>query len=195
MKKTPFKISSLRPLSWSAISSFEYDKEQWYRKYVLNIQDPPTREMEFGKRFAKAIEDGTPMAPVTVLPRVEEKLSVMFGDIPLIGFMDTYDHDKRIVGEFKTGKKAWTQERVDSHGQITMYLLMLYITYKIKPEDYTCFLESVQTEERGDFSIGLVQPTVVQHFDTKRTMKDITLFGTRILKTVAEMESFANSYS
>ena len=38
-----------RPLSWSAISSWEYSHEQWYRKYVLNRPDDETEEMIFGK--------------------------------------------------------------------------------------------------------------------------------------------------
>lgn len=193
--KQPFKITAQRPLSWSAISSFEYDREQWYRKYVLNIQDPPSYAMEFGKKFALAIENGAPLAPVTILPVVEQKLEVMFGDIPLIGFIDTYDHDRRIVGEFKTGKKEWTQKRVDEHGQIDMYLLMLFITHKIAPEEYSCFLEYVPTIENGDFSVSLKEPVTVTHFDTKRTMDDIIRFGMRIHNSIKAMEEFANTHA
>ena len=44
-----------KPISWSSISSFNYDKKQWYRSYVLGIKDPPSKEMEFGSYIGKKI--------------------------------------------------------------------------------------------------------------------------------------------
>lgn len=178
-----------RPLSWSAISSFEYNPDQWYRRYILK-EETTSPEMEFGKLFAQSCESRKPMAPVTLLSRMEQDFKVTFNKIPLIGFADTYDDvSKKIIGEYKTSKNPWTQEKVDAHGQITMYALMNYITHKVKPEDTQFFLESVLTESRGDYTIALKKPIEVLHFDTKRTMKDILAFGARINTIVKEMEA------
>lgn len=183
-----------RPLSWTAISSFEYDKDQWFNKYVLGKPTPITPELEFGKKFADAIEAGKPMSPVTILSKVEQPFEVMFGDISLVGYADTFDKDtKKHIGEFKTGKtkNPWTQKRVDEHGQITMYCLMNLITNKVKPEDTKLFLEWCPTQENGDYTISLIDPNDVRHFDTKRTMLDIVNFMQRIKNVTQEMESYA----
>lgn len=190
---TDYKVRN-RPLSWSAISQFEYNKEQWFDKYVLGKKLPSSPELEFGKVFADAIEAGKPLAPVTLLSKVEQPFEVMFGDIPLIGYADTFDHvNKNCIGEFKTGKKTnpWTQNRVDDHGQITMYYLMNFITNKIPPKDMTSFLEWIPTRLNGDYTVTLIEPVVVHHFDTKRSMIDLMKFMRRINDTVKEMESYA----
>ncbi len=196
MKNLKPTFNKERPLSWSAISSFEFSKEQWYRKYVLGQEDPPSAEMLFGKFFAASCENRKPLAPVTLLSKMEHKFQVIFGGIPLIGYADTFDEvTKKRMGEYKTGKTVWTQKRVDEHGQLTLYCLMNFITEKIRPEDMEIFLESVQTKQEGDFSISLMEPVKVYHFKTKRTMADILTFGTRIKKVVEEMENYAKKHS
>ena len=195
MMDTTFKT---RPLSWSQLSSFAWDKEQWYDRYILGNKSPDTPELIFGKIFANSCEIRQPLAPVTLLKEMEKAFKVAFAGIHLTGFADTYK--KTIIGEYKTGAKPWDQKRVDTHGQITMYALMNYITYKIKPDDCIFFLEWIPTEKvprnNGDFSgfdydIKFQQPIRVEHFKTKRTMKDILEFGQYIIKTVKEMEEFA----
>lgn len=187
-----------RPLSWSAISSFEYDPEQWYRKYVLNQKDDETKEMMFGKALATALEKGTCDIPdlVKKLPHTKEHpFKVMFGKIPLIGFADDFDNKTfTSLNEVKTGKKPWTQKRVDEHGQFDMYLLMNYITNKVKPEDVDCMLHWLPTQENGDFSISFVNPITVYSFSTKRTMQDILNFGSKINTIYKEMEKYCQNH-
>jgi hypothetical protein len=114
----------------------------------------------------------------------------MFNNIPLVGFCDTYEpHTK--LGEFKTSKRPWTREKVDSHGQLTFYALLLYIQHKVKPESLHIQLQNILTKENGDFSLDFVKPIKVYTFETKRSMKDILQMGTRINSTRAEMEAFA----
>lgn len=185
----------LRPLSHSSLESFKWDKNEWYNNYILGLPRVESEEMKFGKAFAKAIEDGKPMAPVTILSKVEQPFKVVFSSIPLIGFADTFDHKTfRALGEFKTSKTIWTQDRVNKHLQFDMYLLMNFITNKIKPEDVSLFLECVQTEQLGDFSIRLKEPIKVHKFKTKRTLMDILNFGVHLKKTYAEMLEFIESY-
>jgi hypothetical protein len=183
-----------RPLSWSAISSFEYDPDQWYRKYILGEKDPETKEMRFGKTVGERLaSDPNYLHTVPRLPIFEYKLEATYADIPMIGFMDTFCPDTPAMGEYKTGKKAWDQKRADSHGQIDMYLLMLYLTQKIKPEQVKCHLHWLPTQENGDFTISFVSPIRVRSFETKRTMKDLLVFGSRIRTTVENMQEYAKA--
>lgn len=190
-----------RPLSWSAISKFEYDPEEWFRKYILGEKTIETIEMKFGKAFASAIEDGKPLAPVTIIhgpeavpgKNVEYPFKVVLRGIPLVGYADTFDDRKcKRLGEFKTGKKAWDQKRVDEHGQITMYLLMNFIQNKVPPEEVSCFLEWIPTTDTGDFNITFLEPVTVHPFETKRTMADIINFGKRIESTIDAMQAFVD---
>lgn len=188
-----------RPLSWSAISSFEYDPEQWYTKYVLNIYPEPTKEMTFGSLVGKKIETNPKFLPM--IPRhsiMEFPFKCKFGKIELVGFADTFcDKTFRKLGEFKTGKRAWDQKRVDEHGQIDMYLLMNFVMHKVKPEEVEVQLVWMPTMERSDFSIFFVPDVVekIKIFKTKRTMVDILRFGERINKTVKAMTKYAENHA
>jgi len=203
MKNKEFDIKEFlqtRPLSWSAISSFEWDKEQWYQSYIMRAPFIASPEMEFGKKFADSCEVGKPMAPVTMLSKMEQKFNVVFNGIPLVGYADTFDDvTKRETGEYKTGVKKWDQKRVDGHGQITMYALMNFITNGAKPDECKFFLEWIPTTRtaNGDFSvtIALKQPVKVHKFYTKKTMADILLFGVLINKVVLEMQKYVRAHA
>lgn len=197
MKKKKFSIYKFletRPLSWSAISSFEYDPEQWYRRYILDEKEPPNKEMVFGKMIGERLASDKNFLPqVDRHLTFEQKLEVRFGKIPMIGFMDTSHLPEKKFREFKTGKTAWTQKRVDEHGQIDMYLLMIYIAHRIKPEEMTVHLDWLKTVEHGDFTITLTEPVELYTFKTKRTMAQLLKFGAHINRIVTEMEEYANS--
>lgn len=182
-----------RPLSWSAISSFEWSKDEWYAKYVLGIPTDENPAMAFGKAFAKSCENRAPMAPVTLLAEMEKKFSVVFNKIPLIGFADTFCPDTPAIGEYKTGEKPWTQKKVDEHGQLTMYALMWNVSTKRDPGELRFFLEYVPTEHRNDFSVRVKPGSKPLRFDTRRTMADVLRFAARINRTVAEMEAYAQA--
>lgn len=206
MTNKKFKIQDFlqtRPLSWSAISSFEYDPEQWYQKYYMGIEQPSSPEMEFGKKFADSCEMREPLAPVTLLKHVEFKFEFIFNDIPMIGFADTYEFTE--TGEFKTGVKAWDQKRVDQHGQITMYALGNWILHKFKPQDCKFWLEWIPTKRvaqgngayrTSDYAIEFATSNpVVHHFDTKRSMRDVLQFGLMVQKTLQEMEQYVRNHA
>ena len=207
MSNKTFKIKEFlkkRPLSWSSISSFEYDPEQWYQGYILGVKSI-SPELLFGAKFANSCEKRKPLRPVTMLSEMEHGFKVVFNGIPLVGFADTYCKvSKKKIGEYKTGVKKWDKKRVDEHGQITMYALMNYISHRIRPEDTRFFLEWIPTikitQENGDYSKfdytidfdpEYEKPV---HFDTKRTMADILAFGSRINKVIAEMELYVRNH-
>lgn len=185
-----------RPFSWSQISQFrDYDKEKWYEKYVLGKETPTNKEMAFGSAVGKRIETDPVYIPeVKREATMEYELKVKMGDIELVGYADSYGEETKVLIEYKTGKGAWTQKRVDDHDQITMYLLMLYLKYKTKPEDVKCHLYWLPTCERGDFSLAFCKPFKIHHFETKRTNKQVKLFGASIIKLRKEMEEFINRH-
>lgn len=178
-----------RPLSWSAISSFQFNPEQWYNKYILGKEEPQSEAMKFGKAFGKSCELRKPLAPVTLYKEVEYPLNVIFSGIPMTGFIDTYEPH---IGfrEFKTSNKVWTKDKAENHGQLKMYALMLFIQHKVKPEDLRIHLDCIQTTERGDFKVEFVKPVKVHSYEVKLTMKDILSFGSEIKQTVKQMGEY-----
>lgn len=180
-----------RPLSWSAISSFEYDPNQWYEKYVLKIDPPVSPAMEFGKLIGGQYERDELLAPI--LPReevFEYELRTTFNKIPLIGYIDAYTPHTSLI-ELKTGKKAWDQKRADTHGQIDMYLLQLNLIHKVRPEDVLCRLLWLPTMYDERFRLKFVDESVVHIFETRRTMLDLLRFGKRINDTYQAMKEYA----
>ena len=181
------------------ISCFEYDKEEWYKRYVLGEQTPPSKEMLFGNKFAKSIEDGTcdyPGLLAALQPKKEQPFEVQLGQLRLKGFADAFDNvNYKVLDEVKTGKKEWNQKRADEHRQIDMYLLMNLITNKVRPEDVTCSVYWCPTEERGDFSVQFVEPRVFKKFVTKRTTAQVLKFASYIQDIHKDMLSYALAHS
>lgn len=194
MNKTNFKeFIKKRPISWSSLSSWEYNPKEWYSKYILNERPTENMAMIFGKQFAKSIEDRKPMVPVEIYKEIEYPLRVMFSGIPLVGFIDTFDLENKKFREFKTSRSLWSEEKAKNHGQIFMYCLCLYIQHKIKPEELSIHLDCIQTKENGNFGIEFVTPINKVSYEIKVTMKDILLFGSYIIKTVNLMEKYVKS--
>lgn len=191
-----FKITDIyhkdRPLSWSAISSFEYSPEQWYTTYILGIRQE-SKELTFGSYVdTKLQNDPTFLPQVERYPIMQHGMrAALKGVIPLIGYADGWCSTTLRLKDDKTGKKPWDQKRTDETGQLTMYAFLLYLTARIKPEDLRLFISWLPTVEQGDFSIGFRDdPVVPQIFETRRTMEDILEFGMRIKITLAAMEEY-----
>lgn len=208
MKKT-FDLTTIyhpgRPLSWSAIASFQWNPSQWYAKYVAKELPEVTPELEFGSMVDKKIQDNPKFLPKLVrYPVLQHEMRGTFDGIPLLGFADAYRPPsvhkvtkakvmstfKCALRDYKTGRKDWTQKRADETGQITMYLLMLWLRDKIKPEDVECYIDWLPTHIK-DGKITFIKEGDIHTFKTKRTMADVLKFGNHIKKTWVEMEEYA----
>lgn len=190
MKEDITIFSVDRPLSWSAISTFEYDREQFYQKYWLGEKSPDTKETLFGKMVGERLASDPDFLPqVPRRPIFEHGIRADVAGLPIIGYLDTYEKG---VGfdEFKTGKKPWNQERVDNHGQITMYFLLLYLAEQLTPDELQAALHWLPTQDMGDFTIDFVDDKDVKSFPTTRTMRQLLEFGTFIHQKHKEMLEF-----
>ena len=209
---------SNRPLSWSALSSFEWSPEQWYETYLLGKrQESP--ELAFGSYVDKKIQTDPKFLPkLPRYPLMQHKMKAVFNGIPLVGLPDGLSFDDKkaknpmkykvfwsdgfLLSDFKTGKKAWDKDRADETGQLSMYLFLIYIIHKMPPEKFRCFIHWLPTVkvEGGDFSVkvdfveGIDEDGGVKTFETKRTMQDLLAFGARINKTVKEMEEYVRNH-
>lgn len=196
-----------RPMSWSAISAFEWNPSQWYKKYVLKELQEETPELRFGKMIDEKVQKDRKFLPKLVrYPIQQHKMRTEWKSIPLIGFSDQYampgttvDHNKggRILGniairDLKTGRKAWDQKRADETGQLTMYLFMLYLMNRNIDVAYAeLYIDWLPTHvDEGE--ITFIKPVKIHTFKTQRTMTQILQFGQRIEDTWKKMEEYAS---
>lgn len=213
-KKIKFSIYEFlktRPLSWSALSSFEYDPEQWYRRYYLGIESEKSAEMEFGSMIGKRLEsDPTFLPQIPRQSKMEHKFvtELDFSEwdgnelvkekkIPIIGYADSFCGKTYLfLEEYKTGKKSWDQKRADKHGQVEFYLLMNLFINRIQPQDVKCRITWMPTWKDEKGVIRFLEPIEkrIKTFETKRTMRQIMIFADRIRENVEAMERYVNNH-
>jgi hypothetical protein len=218
MKHLTFKKT--RPLSWSAISAFEWNKEEWWEKYVLHQdctrdQDgllgwcavteshnrscpvvAQSKELEFGSYIDKRLQVDSEFLPhVPRYPLMQYEMKASFMNMPLIGLPDGLSFEQLTLADYKTGKKPWDQKRADETGQLTMYLLLLYLLEKVHPEEFDCIIHWLPTQANQDFSISLIDDSDLVTLHTTRTMQDVLAFGKRINTTYNLMEQYCKNHS
>lgn len=179
-----------RPLSHSQLTTFQWSKQKWYDKYVLGFDSPVTREMEFGSMVDKRIqEDPTYLPQVPRLTHLQYPLKCEYEGIPLIGFPDSLDLDNPHLRDTKTGRQIWNKRRADETKQLTMYLTMIYLIHKIKPEEFKCAIDWLPTRiHEGE--VCFTDPVELVQIETKRTMTDVLKFLQYIVDTRKEMEEY-----
>lgn len=201
MKKFDLTIifNEKRPLSWSAIASFEWNPKQWYEKYVLKEYPEITPELKFGSWVDKKIQDDPTFLPLLVrYPEEQLKMSGVFNGVPLIGYADAWDVGKLCLRDYKTGRKPWDKKRADETGQLTLYAFMLYLEHKIKPEDLDLYIDWLPTHIKDGKICFIEEDHKIlkpKTFRTKRTMHQVLTFGQRIKDTWVKMEDYAGSHS
>lgn len=200
MKKDRPTLDPNRPLSWSAISSFEWNKDQWWRKYIGKEIPEITPELAFGSMVDKRLQEDPKYLPNIVrYPILQHEMRCTYAGIPLIGIADTYappdtDVDRKKIPwpalrDYKTGRKPWDKKRADETGQLTMYCLMLWEIEKIRPEDVELYIDWMPTHIK-DGKIEFIKEGEVKSFRTKRTMRQVVDFGQRIVDTYAAMHEY-----
>lgn len=202
-----------RAVSWSMISSYKFNKDKWWFKYVYHgkctkefcmianevnefcpvVETSP--EMTFGKEIGHKLEtDPTYLPQVPRQIVMEYKLSGMWKNMKLIGYADSLDDVVYFLEEYKTGRNAWTQKKADDHEQITLYLLVLYLTKGIRPESFQNRLHWLPTMITQEGKIQFVDPFEHHTFYTTRTLAQCLDFANYIEKVYKEMNEYAENH-
>lgn len=183
-----------RPLSWSAISSFEFSKEQWFDKYVLGKVQQSNSSMNYGKILGEKLATDPLFLPqVLRYPVFEQKLEARIKDINLIGFLDSFHPKTKAFYEYKSSsnKKRWTQKTANTHGQLLMYKFLIWRNYGVPPEDVGCSLFYIPVEEKGSFEMQLAKEPI-KRFDVKHTTVELLKFAKYVQDVYEEMILYAN---
>ena len=145
-------------LSVSQINLWENDPIAYQKKYFIGIPDPPSPFLEFGKQFAKDIEDYAAgvqrdfnfpegfLERTLIYPHVEYKLEHDFGDFKMLGYIDNMSKDYEMVIDFKTGTAPWSTQRLQESLQMQTYSLILWYQFGVIP---TSVISYWKTKLRG----------------------------------------------
>ena len=124
-------------LSYSSMNLWKTSKDQYRKKYYGNdeytLDTPYTR---FGKEIAELLEDKKKTKAHPVLSKVplypvrEQPIIHTIEDVPIKGFIDSFDKRHKKIIEIKTGIMKdgiapWNPVKVRKHDQIRLYSLMV----------------------------------------------------------------------
>jgi len=152
-------------LSWSAMDLVERDPIEYARSYILGEPRFESEAMLFGKQFAEEMAAGAAGPDsderrrflISIgMPRLElpeHRIEATHNGLKLVGILDTCASDHRTFREYKSGRAPWTQGRVDSHGQLSFYAALIWLTKGFLPTE--CWLDWVPTTidpETGDLT-------------------------------------------
>ncbi len=182
-----------RPLSYSQLSAWEWNKEDWYQTYIKNRPRGKSSAMETGNIIGDSIGTDTSLVPALTPPGVKEyTLRARLGDIYMVGYCDHWCPNTLELNENKTAvnPKKWTQASVDKHGQLTMYALLLFLEHGISPEEVTMWLNYIRVIEGQDMRYYLPNPVELKRFPTKRTGEQLVEYTKYIQNTVADMNEY-----
>ncbi len=176
-------------LSWSQLDSFE--RGQYKKNYIVGDKIPLNRGIVLGKEVADALETGEetgdPIKDLVIakLPKLdnmdwEYKVEITVGGIviPLFSKIDTASTDLKAFKEYKTGVTPWNQDKVNKHGQITFYAVVMQALSGKIPADIE--LVWAPTEKQPDDSVELTGE--ILRFKTVKTTADMLKMKVRIKK-------------
>ena len=185
-------------LSYSQMNSWKWSQEKYKEIYFEGKPYPTNPAMIFGKDFSEIMDDKKKtddiivQGVVNLMPRYdvsEKEIKVDIEGIKLLGYLDSYCSKTHNLYEYKTGKNPWTQNKVDEADQLTFYSMLIYLKYKIIPENIS--LIWAETEIEGD----IVQFTGnVKRFETSRELSDVLNMLARVKKVAREISEAYREY-
>ena|SRR3990167_3422909 len=192
----------IKALSWSEFWLYTNRPDDYYSEYVLGIKGEPSREMILGNVIHLALEGADWKTEfkkhnfTTDYERtIEEILKYQFPNIPerevwlgdygkiypqiesagIAARVDGVDTKNHIIYENKTSKSFWTQEKADTHGQLTLYSFIYREKYGVIP---SLVLFSINV---GNGKVKMIE--------TKRSEFQINEFITQVRQMVADLKS------
>ena len=191
-------------LSVSQINLWDSDPIAYQKKYFIGIEDLPSPFLEFGKQFAKDIEDYAAgvqrdfnfpegfLDMTLIYPHVEYKLEHDFGNFKMLGYIDNCSKDFEMVIDFKTGTSPWSTQRLQQSLQMQTYSLILWYKFGVMP---TSVISYWKTKLRGK---TLSWAGEHESFRYVFNTEELTAAEARIRKAAKEIseayERYNNSY-
>ena len=156
---------------------------------------PISRAIALGKEIADALENENDTGDfgkdlvVSQLPKyelmdvaIETKLVIGKEIVPILIKPDTIKKDYSAFREYKTGREAWTQDKVDKWDQITFYTTGIYILTKKIPKIHLDWAETKPNEMGHPELTG-----EIKSFETIRRMSHILSMMARMRKAWREI--------
>jgi hypothetical protein len=139
--------ATIKPLSFSELSTFLNSDDDWVLQYVIGIRPEPSPAMTRGSDIHAMLLEGVTARAYNpnyceeeqdihrsiekawgklALPPFQPEKTVMtnIGAVPVLGIWDGYDEATRTLYELKTGRTLWSRKRALEHGQLAMYAWM-----------------------------------------------------------------------
>jgi len=136
-------------LSYSAISLFWKNKEQFRQRYYLNEKIPDTRYTLYGREVHKVLEEDTGLKTIPRLKHPEYPISVEISDVPIYGIIDSFGATRRSFIDYKSGIRKedgsprWTQVEVEKLDQLPFYATLIQEKFgKVHPVCKLVWLET-----------------------------------------------------
>lgn len=182
--------------SWSQLNLWEKSKNEYIKRYFEGKKGFTTKEMFYGSKIGKALEtqnffdlSQNEQSAVVQIDRADayEKKIILSKEVTGLGvdllmYIDAV-FDSGGIDEYKTGKKAWDQKRVDEHGQLDFYAYGYYLETKTIPEVNLHWIETENVKDK-------IQATGrVEKFTRVITMDDIKAIEKRIAYVVEEIST------
>ena len=143
-----------RPLSYSSISLWYKDKIGFRKKYYEGIQPPVTKFLVFGKQAEDEVYAGK-LPGVPVFKVSQHELRDVVDEVPVVGYLDTFDPDTVQFGDYKSSLSPWTQTMVQQLEQLPLYSFLLKRKYgTVHKTALLVWLETKLTPAQGLLTQG-----------------------------------------
>ena len=189
-------------LSYSQITLFKKDKDEYIRRYILKEPFIPNKYTDFGSKVGKALEENNfsnfsnveqgVLNSVTRLDQFERKVTLNYDGFYILGFIDTNSLDLNSLIDYKTGgrgkEKQYSQNDYD---QLCLYALSLRQETGITPQKAEVIFIRRSDADRDNLKVARVKPIVINIDITIDRLKEV-YWGT--LKIAKEIEIFYKKY-
>lgn len=182
-------------LSWTQVSMWLRDPELYKRRYFYGEEEHKNERMDFGSKVSSALETGEESDDelvnmlITLLPKysvpeceIQVPFQSPYGEVILLGKMDTYRPEPVAFREYKTGTTKWSQKMAEGHKQLDHYAAILWLLSKKVPE---CHLDWAETKVE-DGVVTLAGP--IKSFKVTKTTTDIVKYLAIVGKVAKEID-------
>tara|TARA_R110000787_G_scaffold161960_2_gene275322 strand:- start:288 stop:911 length:624 start_codon:yes stop_codon:yes gene_type:complete len=189
-------------LSYSQISLFKRDKEEYKDIYINNRKFEGNEYTDFGSKVGEALEknnfdsftltEGTILKMCTRLDIFERRTILDYDkyNFYVVGYIDTIDNDLTTIIDYKTGgKNKELQYKEDNYFQIQLYALSIMQETGIEPKKGLIeFIRRKGNAFKGEKLIIGNEPPI--KIDIDLSMDRLKKVYWDILKTAKEIEKF-----